>query len=597
MEFNFNTNRAEAERWLSTAVKLLSAHDLQGTKTFAIRARETDPRLEATEQIIAVADTLLAAESQINNQNQQPDWYAILQLAQYTQNLEIVATQYRRLALLLNPHRNRFPYADHAFRLVSEAWNVLSNPTKKAMYDHELSMFNRFDSPPSGSTQLFERQFLQMHHVQQQPQQPPPPQPLLFHPQPSQLLQFQPQPPPPPQPQPEVQRPQPQWNFQQKRQQPPPEQQHQQQHHHHEPPQQQQYQELPQLWQQLQQQQQQQEVSKNPRSKDGRPSMEEERPIPIPINVTEPAPPASESTPPPSESTGPVESTPPSESAPPSESTRPQTVSKTGSFWTACPYCYNLFEYPSAYADCMLRCQNCKRAFNAMAIAAPPQAGKDVNFCCWGYFPLGLLENSKDTGGSAEVWTPFSTMFACPIQGKKNTARAKIANSGPRVYYDDEEALLDVSDPSEDSDDDDEWQRVRRKKRVVKAKGKASTAKTPVRASDRLRKGSQNAGGQGKEGTGGSVGAGSVSKAESSKKSTSGARKRSAAALGKLDLNVEFSNNEGEEPAAQTMSEGNGTANGEEDNMEGIGFFEGLDEFLSSLPILNVVGDDKVKAN
>ncbi|KAB2603335.1 formin-J-like [Pyrus ussuriensis x Pyrus communis] len=587
MEFNFNTNRAEAERWLSTAVKLLSAHDLQGTKTFAIRARETDPRLEATEQIIAVADTLLAAESQINNQNQQPDWYAILQLAQYTQNLEIVATQYRRLALLLNPHRNRFPYADHAFRLVSEAWNVLSNPTKKAMYDHELSMFNRFDSPPSGSTQLFERQFLQMHHVQQQPPQPPPPpppQPLLFHPQPSQLLQFQPQPPPQPQPQsqPEVQRPQPQWNFQQKRQQPPPEQQHQQQHHqqhHHEPPQhqqqqQQQYQELPQLWQQLQQQHQQQEVSKNPRSKDGRPSMEEERPIPIPIN----------STPPPSESTGPVESTPPSESAPPSELTRPQTVSKTGSFWTACPYCYNLFEYPSAYEDCMLRCQNCKRAFNAMAIAAPPQAGKDVNFCCWGYFPLGLLENSKDTGGSAEVWTPFSTMFACPIQGKKNTARAKIANSGPRVYYDDEEALLDVSDPSEDSDDDDEWQRVRRKKRVVKAKAKASTAKTPVRASDRLRKGSQNAGGQGKEGTGGS------------KKSTSGARKRSAAALGKLDLNVEFSNNEGEEPAAQTMSEGNGTANGEEDNMEGIGFFEGLDEFLSSLPILNVVGDDKPQA-
>ncbi|RXH88287.1 hypothetical protein DVH24_042358 [Malus domestica] len=74
------------------AVKLLSAHDLQETKTFVIRARETDPRLEATKQIIVVADTLLAAESQINNQNQQPDWYAILQLAQYTQNLENIAT-------------------------------------------------------------------------------------------------------------------------------------------------------------------------------------------------------------------------------------------------------------------------------------------------------------------------------------------------------------------------------------------------------------------------------------------------------------------------------------------------------------------------
>ncbi|KAM1668343.1 hypothetical protein TB2_047203 [Malus domestica] len=118
----------------SVGLKSQSINRVQETKTFVIRARETDPRLEATEQIIAVADTLLAAESQINNQNQQPDWYSILQLAKYTQNLEIVATQYRRLALLLNP-------------------------TKKAMYDHELSMFNRFDSPSSGSTQLFERRY------------------------------------------------------------------------------------------------------------------------------------------------------------------------------------------------------------------------------------------------------------------------------------------------------------------------------------------------------------------------------------------------------------------------------------------------------
>ncbi|XP_050125422.1 uncharacterized protein At4g38065-like [Malus sylvestris] len=138
-------------------VKVLKGSSSVGDQD--LRARETDPRLEATEQIIVVADTLLAAESQINNQNQQPDWYAILQLAQYTQNLEIVVTQYRRLGLLLNPHRNHFPYADYAFRLVFEAWNVLSNPIKKAMYDHKLSMFNRFNSSPSGSTQLFERQY------------------------------------------------------------------------------------------------------------------------------------------------------------------------------------------------------------------------------------------------------------------------------------------------------------------------------------------------------------------------------------------------------------------------------------------------------
>lgn len=63
---------------------------------------------------------------------------------------------------------------------------------------------------------------------------------------------------------------------------------------------------------------------------------------------------------------------------------------------------------------------------------------------------------------------------------------------------------------------------------------------------------------------------------------------------------MEFSN-EVEEPApgmsrlnapgmgrgnAMGMIRGNGAGNGEEEGMEGIGFFEGLDEFLSSLPIL-----------
>lgn len=560
-----NTNRAEAERWLSTAVKLLTTRDLHGTKTFAIRARESDPRLGATDQIIAVADTLLAGESRINNQ---PDWYSILQLARRTHSLELVATQYRRLALLLNPQANQFPYADQAFRLVSDAWTVLSNPSKKALYDHDLNMCSRFDSPPpSGSTQLFERQFLQMHAQQpppppppQQSPQPPPPQLFQQRLQPLQRPQQVPQPLPQLphhlQPQPFQQRPHPPQK--EEKRQPPQNQQ--------SPPQQ-------------QQQQQQKPVRKSPRKKDGRVAAEEE--TPNPNNVTE--------------------STPTSESAPPAESesismTPPQAETESGNFWTACPYCYHLYEYSRVYEECMLRCQNCKRAFHAVVISSPPvMENGEANFCCWAYFPLGISRNVKATGGSSN-WTPFSTMFACPLPGnKKKAGRANTPASGPRVYYDDddEDAFLDISDPSEDSDD--EWQKdKRRKKRAGRTKGKASTSKTPARASDRIRKAAtQNVGGQGMVSNGGTSGAVSASNGESSKKTSAGARKRGAAALGKLDLNVEFSNNEVEEPAAQTMSEGNGTAHGEDDNI----FFEGLDEFLSSLPILNVVGDDKVKAN
>ncbi|KAK1440264.1 hypothetical protein QVD17_06089 [Tagetes erecta] len=67
--------------------------------------------------------------------------------------------------------------------------------------------------------------------------------------------------------------------------------------------------------------------------------------------------------------------------------------------------------------------------------------------------------------------------------------------------------------------------------------------------------------------------------------------------MGRLDLNVEFNNNEGEQPTAKTTGSGNrGNGQGDGDNTEGIGFFEGLDEFFSSLPILSVVNDEKVKA-
>ncbi|KAJ6419229.1 hypothetical protein OIU84_029357 [Salix udensis] len=135
-----NGYRVEAERWLSISEKLLSARDLHGAKSFAIRSRESDPRLyRIADQIIAVADTLLAGDLCVENNNYY-DYYAILQLGRFTPDLELIANQYRKLALLLNPTSNRLLFADQAFKLVSEAWLILSNPAKKAMYDHELQL-------------------------------------------------------------------------------------------------------------------------------------------------------------------------------------------------------------------------------------------------------------------------------------------------------------------------------------------------------------------------------------------------------------------------------------------------------------------------
>ncbi|RID44635.1 hypothetical protein BRARA_I01417 [Brassica rapa] len=134
-----NGGGGDAERWLMTAQKLLLSGDLNGSKTYAIRACEADHSLvDPAELILAVADTLLAGESRIRADL--PDWYAVLRLVRLTHNPELVATQYSRLAVLLNPSRNRFPYSDQAFRLISDAWYVLSDPSRKALYDREVHL-------------------------------------------------------------------------------------------------------------------------------------------------------------------------------------------------------------------------------------------------------------------------------------------------------------------------------------------------------------------------------------------------------------------------------------------------------------------------
>ncbi|XP_047149884.1 uncharacterized protein LOC124821980 [Vigna umbellata] len=502
MDSSGGGNRAEAERWLYTANKLLTARDLHGARSFAIRARESDPTYEASEHLLTVIDTLLAGESRINDHH--CDWYGILQILRYTTNMDHISSQYRRLAHLLDPSRNLFAFASHALSLVNDAWSVLSNPAKKAMYDTDLRLLTT-----------------------------PPPQ------APSRPL-------PPAQPQPTPRR--------------------------------------------------------NPRSRDD--SAETTRPN---SNRTESA-----------------------------ESTRQTgTVETDGgtSFWTSCPYCYVLYEYPKGYEECTLRCQSCRRGFHAVVIRSPPPLnGKDGSYCSWGFFPLGFSGDSKDVNGLSSNWNPFSPLFPCPLKGSSYSKPKRNWD-----YYDEEAAaaFIELSDPSDDDSGDGDWRVVKRsgrkKTRVNKDSGDRRR-ETVGRARRGVHTGHENVGSGDPVTAAGATATASVkanssaksnanakvnantkvnanakvnaaspmpsgARAESSKKTAlGGSRRRGAGNLGKLDLNVEFSN-EVEEPSRGVRDREGNAAGHAEDNIEGIGFFEGLDEFLSSLPILNVVADDKVKGH
>ncbi|KAL5054522.1 hypothetical protein RYX36_035204 [Vicia faba] len=481
-------NRPEAERWLYTANKLLSARDLHGARSFAIRARESDPTFDASELLLAVIDTLLAGESRINDHHR--DWYGILQILRYSTNIDHIANQYRRLALLLDPNRNPFAFSGHAFSLVHDAWSVLSIPAKKAMYDSELRLLT---SPPV-------------------------------------------QPQPPPQPVPQYQQPQP-------------------------------------------------TSKKNPTPRDG-------------AGAGAGAGAAATAT-------EPIRQTPNRNPSEPAESTRQTRTANAAetegnvSFWTLCPYCYVYYEYPKGYEECTLRCQSCRRGFHAVVIRSPPLNDIDASFCTWGFFPLGFSGDSKDVSGTSSNWNPVSPLFPCSLKGGSSRRKKNW------VYYDEAAtaAFIDISDPSDDDSDDGDWREGAGKKRGLKSSnltrrkirkdsGNASGRETVERP---RRSATGAAAGDVSEKNVGSVDSSSVN-AEASKKAVPASSKKVAVNLGKLDLNVECSN-EAEEPSRGVRNrEGNATGNAE-DNIEGIGFFEGLDEFLSSLPILNAVADDKVKGH
>ncbi|XP_059285486.1 uncharacterized protein LOC132038990 isoform X1 [Lycium ferocissimum] len=435
------TNRSEAVRWLTIAEKLLTNRDLVGSKSFATRARESDPTLSnPISQILSIIDTLTAGDKRINNHHF--DYYSILQIPHnQTQNFEFIADQYRRFALLLNPTNNHFPYSNEAFGLVVDAFEVLSDPLRKSMYDKELGFFVNLNPVSFGGFEGIQSSnadqvFVNMSN--RDPQGGISSMPVTF----------------------------------------------------------QETMTMPSSGTEQGQQQQQQPVSSVSFSNLN------EQPATF-LNLNQPQPVTSERSlnrenPPfgiglsstrgrePEVSVEQSRNNQPpvrNENVMGSNETRPASTSKNASnvkekegnkvdapdrripsFWTACPYCYVMLEYPLDYVDCTFRCQNCKKAFQGVKVASPPPIidGKEAYFCCWGFMPLGFsAEHFERSRNNVSSWSPFSPMFTCPAGVQSNVStHGNLHNAGgtkgrggrtaPRIYNDDDDddddVLVDLSE-------------------------------------------------------------------------------------------------------------------------------------------------------
>ncbi|PIA56332.1 hypothetical protein AQUCO_00700573v1 [Aquilegia coerulea] len=271
--------------------------------------------------------------------------------------------------------------------------------------------------------------------------------------------------------------------------------------------------------------------------------------------------------------------------------------SRLSTFWTTCPYCYYLYEYPGVYEDCCLRCQNCRRGFHAVVVASPPPAvgpEKDMYYCCWAFFPIGYT--TPGNVGKNSNWTPFTEMFAVPSQPGEVETEDRMASRNDSVREDD---LVDSH-----SGKKGRTENVRNN--VMKERSFASSQ------AEMVKEGSGNT----YKTTNVATESGSAPSNEEPQKTLrvkTTARKsirpkpnnqiptevQNKAVGAKsnpdwvgMDLNLEL-RPETEEPYNADGGGGIEIGSIDKEATEGIGFFEGLDDILGNLPILSVPGVQK----
>ncbi|KAL0338938.1 UNVERIFIED_CONTAM: DnaJsubfamily B member 4 [Sesamum angustifolium] len=128
-------NKDEAIRAKEIAEKKMEKNDFEGALKIALKAQNLYPELDNITQLLSICNVHCSA--QIRLLGSEKDWYGILQVDKLADELT-VKKQYRRLALILHPDKNRFPGAESAFKLICEANAVLSDPKKKSVYDSKI---------------------------------------------------------------------------------------------------------------------------------------------------------------------------------------------------------------------------------------------------------------------------------------------------------------------------------------------------------------------------------------------------------------------------------------------------------------------------
>ncbi|XVF53430.1 hypothetical protein PTKIN_Ptkin05aG0098900 [Pterospermum kingtungense] len=128
-------NKDEAFRAKEIAERKVTEKDYASAKKFALKAQSLYPGLDGIAQMLTTLDVYISAENKVSGE---ADWYGVLGVKPWADD-ETVRKQYRKLALMLHPDKNKSAGADGAFKLVSEAWSMLSDKSKRLAYNQKIN--------------------------------------------------------------------------------------------------------------------------------------------------------------------------------------------------------------------------------------------------------------------------------------------------------------------------------------------------------------------------------------------------------------------------------------------------------------------------
>ncbi|KAK9278247.1 hypothetical protein L1049_027810 [Liquidambar formosana] len=138
-------NKDEATRAKEISVNKLTEKDFSGAKKFALKAQNLYPGLEGLGPLLEILDVYISAEKRINGE---VDWYGVLGVDPLADD-DTIRKQYRRLALTLHPDKNKSVGAEGAFKILSEAWALLSDKSKRTAYDQKRNSRGIYQKVPT----------------------------------------------------------------------------------------------------------------------------------------------------------------------------------------------------------------------------------------------------------------------------------------------------------------------------------------------------------------------------------------------------------------------------------------------------------------